>query len=337
MKEAKFLKENAKKWESFEKNFDAKDGSMPDVLADQFVEITDDLSYAKTHYPKSKTISYLNGIAMMVHQSIYKNKRENSNRFIEFWKHELPLLIGRNHKYLLYSFLTFAISIAIGVISTQNDDSFVRLILGDTYVNMTLENIENDDPMAVYKQMGELDMALALTFNNIRVSFLAFLAGLFFSIGTLYILFSNGVMVGAFFTFLFQQGHTVFEESLLTVFIHGTLELSVIVIAGAAGIILGNSFLFPGTHSRLKSFLTGTKKGIKIIIGIFPLFMAAGFLEGFITRHTNMPNWLSLTIIFGSLIFVIWYFVIYPIQLFRRDKKLNNLNTENILINAYKS
>ena len=87
------------------------------------------------------------------------------------------------------------IALIIGVFSAANNDSFVRLILGDSYVNMTSENISKGDPMAVYKQMNQVDMFLGITFNNIRVSFFAFMLGILFSFGTAYILFSNGIML----------------------------------------------------------------------------------------------------------------------------------------------
>jgi uncharacterized membrane protein SpoIIM required for sporulation len=64
--------------------------------------------------------------------------------------------------------------------------------------------------------------------------------------------------------------------------------------------------------------IAGAKDGIKIIIGLMPVFLAAAFLEGFITRHTNMPTWLSLFILLASLAFIVYYFIVYPRQLLRR-------------------
>jgi uncharacterized membrane protein SpoIIM required for sporulation len=203
----------------------------------------------------------------------------------------------------------------IGVVSSAGDSGFVRLILGDSYVNMTLENIDKGDPMAVYKQMNGVDMFLGITFNNIRVSFFAFMMGLLISFGTAWILLSNGIMLGAFQYFFHLHGLLI--ESVLVIWIHGTLEISSIIIAGAAGITLGNSILFPGTYSRRQSFMIGSREGLKMIICLIPIFTAAGFLESFVTRHTGMPVILSLIIILGSLSFVIWYFVIYPIKLFK--------------------
>lgn len=321
MKEITFLKQNADKWQQFESLISTKGRSNPDLLADLFIQLTDDLSYSKTHYPKAKTTQYLNSLAAKVHQEIYKNKKEKSNRIITFWKYELPFIFKNSHKQLLYSFIIFSVAMLIGALSSAYDDTFVRLIMGDTYVNMTLENINKGDPMAVYKKMNEVDMWLAITLNNVYVSFLCFAMGLLFSLGTGYMLFANGVMLGAFQYFFYTKG--LLLQSALVIWIHGTLEISAIVIAGCAGLTLGNSFLFPGTYSRKESFVRGAKQGVKIIVGLVPIFILAAFLEGFVTRHTEMPMWLSLLIIGSSAAFIIWYFIIYPIRLNKKSASLN--------------
>jgi uncharacterized membrane protein SpoIIM required for sporulation len=316
VREVTFLKKNAEKWKKIENFLSTKEKTNPDKLAELFIELTDDLSYSRTFYPQSKTTQYLNSLTARVHQSIYKSKKERKERFIQFWKVEAPLLFYKHRMKIIISFSIFILSMLIGIISSAGDTGFVRLILGDSYVNMTLENIDKGDPMAVYKEMNGIDMFLGITFNNIRVSFFAFVMGLLISFGTAWILIYNGIMLGAFQYFFHFHGLLI--ESVLVIWIHGTLEISSIIIAGAAGITLGNSILFPGTYSRRVSFTIGAKEGLKMIASLIPLFITAGFLESFITRLTDMPAVLSLTIILGSLIFVIWYFVIYPIKLFNK-------------------
>jgi uncharacterized membrane protein SpoIIM required for sporulation len=313
VKEITFLNQNAERWQQFESLISVKGNSDPDLMAELFVQITDDLSYSRTNFPSSKTTQYLNSIAARVHQEIYKNKREKNARIITFWKYELPFIFKSSQKQLLYSFLIFAVSMFIGVISAANDDTFVRLILGDSYVNMTLENISKGDPMAVYKSMNQVDMFLGITVNNIWVSFMCFALGILFSFGAGVMLFYNGIMLGSFQYFFYSKG--LLLPSVLVIWIHGTLEISAIIIAGCAGLVMGNSILFPGTYTRGVSFAKGAKQGVKIVIGLVPVFITAGFLESFITRYSQMPMWLSLTIIGSSLAFIIWYFIIYPIVL----------------------
>jgi uncharacterized membrane protein SpoIIM required for sporulation len=312
MREVTFLRKNAAKWENYEQLLKNSQTS-PDQLAQIFVEITDDLAYTQTNYARSRTLVYLNNLAIQAHLTIYRNKKDKHNRLISFWKYELPILMGEVHWQLLYSFLFFMVSVLIGSLSTAYDDTFVRLILGDYYVNMTLENIRKGDPMAVYKSANQMDMFLGITFNNVFVSFKAFSWGLVASVGTVYILVFNGIMLGSFQFFFYQHG--LLWTSALTIWIHGTLEVSAIVIAGCAGLVMGNSILFPGTYTRLSSFRQGAQKGLKIVIGLVPIFMVAGFLESFVTRLTGMPDILKLLIIGGSAFFIVYYFVVYPIQL----------------------
>ncbi len=311
MREAVFVKRNTPKWQDYEQS-SAQD---PDELTDQYIELTDDLSFARTFYPNAAVTQYLNNLATTKHRQLYANKTEDRNRFVSFWAVELPVVVRQNHQKLLYSLLFFLAAALIGAVSAANDETFVRLILGDGYVNQTLENIRKNDPMAIYKSGSQADMFLGITFNNIKVSFIAFVAGLLFSVGTVYLLFSNGVMLGAFQYFFFQKG--VLLKSVLAIWIHGTLEISAIVIAGAAGIVLGNSLLFPKTYSRLVSFQRGAKDGLKMAVGLVPIFIAAGFLESFVTRLPLHPV-VSFSIIAVSAGFIGWYFIIYPIKVSRQ-------------------
>ena len=316
MREGTFTRQNADRWKAFERLLDTRSAD-PDTLADLYVQVTDDLSYARTFFPDAQATAYLNGLAARAHQQIYRLRREDRGRFVRFWRDELPRIVYAERRALAYAAAVFLIAFLIGALSGLGDPSFVRLIMGDGYVNMTLDNIERGDPMAVYKQMNETAMSLGITLNNVYVSFLAFALGALTSFGTAFVLFKNGVMLGAFQVFFYQHG--VFAESVLTIWIHGTLEISAIILAGGAGFVIGNSILFPGTYPRLTAFQRGAKRGVKLVAGLVPVFIIAGFLEGFVTRHTEMPIALSLLIILGSLAAIVWYFVVYPIRLHRRD------------------
>jgi uncharacterized membrane protein SpoIIM required for sporulation len=314
MREPLFVKQNSERWKSFE----TAPTSDPDELADRFIQITDDLAYAKTFYPKSKTTEYLNGLAASLHQSIYKNKTEKSNRFISFWKYELPLLFKTYERQLLYSFTFTVVFCLIGALSAKYDENFVRLIMGDQYVDMTNANIANGDPFGVYKQAGEFPMFVFIASNNIYVAMVNFVSGIIFSVGAIYFIFKNGVMLGAFQYYFFSKGLGI--QSVLVIWIHGTLEISSFVVAGAAGLVLGNSFLFPKTFTRIESLKKGAKDGMKMTLGLVPIFLTAAFFESFVTRHTEMPVWLSVTILSLSLIFMIWYVIIYPNKLYKNQK-----------------
>ncbi len=323
MREAAFAKQNKDKWLEFESALRNNLQMDPDHISSLYVEVTDHLSYAQTFYPKSNTLQYLNGLSVLAHQKIYKTKRESRSRFITFYTHEFPLFFSKYHKQLAIAFATFILFAIVGAYSSATDTDFVRLILGDAYVNMTLSNIEAGDPMRVYKEMGEVDMFLGITINNIRVALMAFTFGIFLGLGTLFILMRNAIMLGSFQFFFYEKG--LLWESARTIWIHGTIEISVIIIAGCAGLVLGNSILFPGTYTRLQSFTRGAKDGLKIMLSTVPFFIIAGFLEGFVTRQTQMPDWLAIIIIGSSLAFIIFYYIIYPIKLKRNVERTHSI------------
>ncbi len=315
MREAQFLKQNKERWQQYER----VPTNDPDELADRFVQLTDDLAYARTFYPKSKTVQYLNGLASRSHLAIYKNKKEKRNRFISFWTTELPLVLSRHRRDLLYAFLFFTVFFLIGWISAAKDDGFIRLILHDGYVNMTNENIEKGDPFGVYKREEPLFMFLFIASNNIMVSFQTYVWGIFAGVMTVVQLLRNGVMLGSFMYYFYAHG--LGTKAVSVVFIHGTIEISCIIIAGACGLILGKSWMFPGTYTRLEGLLRGAKDSMKIAFSLVLFLLVAAFFESFVTRHTEMPGWLSTTILAGSLVLMVWYFVLYPQRVRRAFEK----------------
>ena len=316
MREGLFIKKNIDKW----KQYQYEPATDPDEMASQFTELVNDLGYSKTFYPHSKVTQYLNGLASRIYLGIYRNKKEESSRITRFWKTELPMVVRRYHREILYSFIIFTLFAIMAAFSAAHDETFVRGVLGDRYVDMTEENISKGDPFGVYKNQDQLSMFLWIAVHNVEVSFTIFVAGILVSVGTIWMVFTNGVMVGAFQYYFFTKGLGL--KSILVIWIHGTLEISSIIVAGAAGMVLGNSILFPGTHKRLYSLRRGARDGLKLMVGLVPVFVAAAFLEGFVTRYSSMPVWLSVSILSGSLFFIIWYFVVYPIRL---EKKMSSL------------
>lgn len=298
----------------------------PDEMAADFTQLVDDLAYAKTFYPSGKVTNYINSQASRIYLDIYKNRKEESNRLVTFWKYDLPLTIRKHHKVVLFSFIFFVIFFIIGYfVSAQNDD-MARSIFGDSYVEQTQENIANGNPFGIYEHGNPFLSWLNLMIHNIRVSFLMFVSGIFAGIPCLYLAIKNSIMIGVFDQFFAARGLGI--DFWLVVFVHGTLEITGLIIATAAGLVLGKSFLFPGTIKRIDAFKQGAKDGVKIMIGLIPVFALAAFFEGFITRLYNDISILTTAIFALSVLFVIWYFIIYPIRLGR--KLLLNQNEEEV-------
>ena len=310
MKEVTFIRQNISKWRGAEIVVETADDAAATELADTYIDVTSDLSYAQTHYPESKITRYLNNLSSALHNEIYRSHRYRWSRLLTFWTDDVPRTMWEARRELLLSFVVFAASVFVGFLSQLLDPEFCRIILGDSYVDMTLQNIANGEPMAVYNGDEEDEMFGYITLNNVRVSFVTFVLGVFTSLGTGFVLFQNGVMLGSFQTFFAQHG--LLGQSVLAVWLHGTLEISAIVIAGAAGITMGNGWLFPGTYPRLTSFRRGARRGLRIVVGTVPVFIVAGFIESFFTRHTEWPDLLRLSIILASLAFVTYYYIVLP-------------------------
>jgi len=313
MREVAFIKRNKDKWLAFEQAILGKIKKNPDDLAGLYIQLVNDLSFAQTYYPKSKTVIYLNHLAATAFQQIYKTKRTDKNQLVTFFKVEVPYLMKQNSIYLKYAFVLFFIAVSLGVLSATYDESFVRLILGDDYVDMTLANIKAGDPVAVYKSGSNWGSFIGITMNNLQVGLKCFVYGVTGGLGTVYIMLSNGIMLGSFQTFFAHEG--VFWASVRGIWIHGAMEIFAIVIETMAGLLLGASILFPGTYSRLDSFKTGMRTGLKIWLSTLPFTISAGFLEGFVTRYSDiMPNVVSVGIILTTLSIISWYYLIYPFR-----------------------
>ena len=317
MREALFIKRNRERWRQIQDN----PSHHPDQMAKEFTQLVEDLGYSKSFYPVSKTTQYLNAAAARKYLAIYQNRKEKSNRVVTFFKYTLPLIIAKHHRVLLITFSLFVVFVTIGFFSAKTDQSFVRQVLGDYYVDMTEQNIKDGHPFGVYGYGNEFLSFIYIFINNMYVSLIEFGGGIFLAYPTITSLMYNSVTVGAFEFMFYSNG--LLKDSLLTIMLHGTIELSTFVVSAASGIILAKSWLFPGTIKRIDALKQGAKEGLIIALSNFPMLFIAAFFEGFLTRHTDMPLWLKLFIIILSLTIVIGYFIVYPIRL---KRKLNPQN-----------
>jgi uncharacterized membrane protein SpoIIM required for sporulation len=315
MKETQFIQQNKEKWIAFEHLLDDPHRD-PDKLHDVFTQITDDLSHARTFYPTRSVRAYLNGVAQVIFTDIYKQKKSPLSKLRYFFTDEMPQVIYESRSSFLWALIFFILSFAIGYFSSMKDPDFVKTILGESYVEMTVENIKSGDPMAVYKKSGRFDMTFGIMENNMRVTMMYFILGIFAGIGSVAMMMYNGIMVGAFLQFFSQNN--LLQEANLTIWMHGTLEISAIVIGTAAGITMGKGLLFPGTYSRLQSFQMAARKAIKIIVGVMVLLFFAAIIEGNLTRHTELGDAFRGVFIALNLAFLLFYYVWYP---FYKNKK----------------
>lgn len=322
MREALFIKKNRDRWLR-NQHMPAQDA---DDMARDFTQLVDDLAYAKTFYPSGKVTQYINTHASKIYLDIYKNRKEESNRLVSFWKYDLPLTIQKHHKVILFAFIIFVSFWALGFFLSRRDETLVSELLGSNYVEQTQENINKGNPFGIYESGNPILSWFGIMINNIMVTFLYFAEGIFAGIPTMYSVSKEAARIGAFHEFFAARGLGL--QVFLVVFVHGTLELTAIIISSAAGLVMGKSFLFPGTIKRISAFKQGAKDGVKMMIGLVPVFIVAAFFEGLFTRLYNDLSILTTALVSLSVLFVIWYFIIYPIRL---SKKLAvQLNEEEV-------
>lgn len=320
MREVAFIKQNKEKWLGIEQVIAGKVKKNPDDLSSLYINVVNDLAFAQTYYPKSKTTVYLNNLSSLIFQRIYKTKRTEKNRLFSFFKTEVPTLVYHYRRYLFYAFGFFILFTLIGFVSAYYDKEFVRIILGDEYVNKTIENIEKGNAVGVYQQGSNWGSAIAIIFNNLKVGAMLFVYGVFGGVGTLFVLLQNSIMLGSFQYFFHEHG--ALKESAKGIWLHGVFEIFSMVVETMAGLILGASILFPRTYSRFNSFKIGFKDAFKIFLSTVPFTIVAGIIEGYITRYAlEMSRVLNGIIIFGTLSVIGYYYFIYPYLVVKKTQK----------------
>lgn len=316
MKETSFIEQNKKKWAQFERNKN-NSSSDPEKLGELYSEINNDLSYAQTFYKKRTVRAYLNHLAQDAHRRLYKQKKEPFGTVWKAWTVDIPLEIYRARKNILFALILFLIYATIGAFSTYQEIDFAKSILGGRYIQVTEENIASGDPLGIYGSGNQGSMFVDITINNIQVALMAFFGGILFSLGTHVILFNNAVMVGVFQYFFKMKG--LLLTSFLTIWIHGAFEISAIVIASGAGFTLGHGLLFPGSYTRLQALQMSGMRGIRIMLSLVPIFIIAGFLESYVTRHyQTLPDWSKWLLVLFSFSLILFYYVVYPILVARK-------------------
>ncbi len=327
MREALFIKKNADKWQEHQ-HLQTDD---PDEQAERFITILDDLAYAKTFYPQSKVTKWINGIAAATYQKIYQNKKEKYSRLAAFWKTELPMVMYKHRKVLYFTFGLFMLFVALAVWSSTEDYKFVGGFLSEGYVQMTEENISNGDPFGVYRDGDKFSMFARIMFNNMLIFFLQYTGGILFGLGTLYWVFKDGLLIGTFQSLFFLKG--IGWKSVMVIWMHGTIEISCMILSSMAGFILAKGLMFTGTYSWKESFKIHAKDSIKLIIALIPLTVLAAFIESYITylmsnafdndSNASIPVWLGAVLLIGMMGGVVWYFVIYPFKVAKHSAALS--------------
>lgn len=327
MKETTFIRQNKEKWKSYETECSNLKSIKADRLVMLYRDVLADLCYVQTQYPKSRLVTYLNNMARRLHDHIYTPpKLKMFSAFKQMVAREIPMIIADARYEILVSLCIFLFFVIGGVILACQDLQNVINTLGTNYVNMTLENIRNGVPTDVYNHSEQNAMFAGILLNNIRVDLYMYIAGVMPYVGTAYFLHANGVMLGEFQTIFFQYG--VGFESMSAIWIHGTLEISALIISSGASLALGRAWSFRGTYSLRENLKRKGLRSVKILLSTLPLTFTAAIFESYVTRYVNWPLAVRLFFIFGSLAFVVLYYIYLPYVVYKRNMSIDQIEDE---------
>jgi uncharacterized membrane protein SpoIIM required for sporulation len=271
-------------------------------LALLYRQVAADLSVLRQDPTARTYAAHVNQLLARAHHIIYSGRKTNLLTLFRFLRDEYPAVFQAHIRYVLASLLVSSACGLLGVILTSARPEFMRHFVGPAMI-ATMERHQ----MWTHSIVGIAPMATsAIMTNNLSVSFMTFASGIMFGLGTLYYLYYNGLLLGVIGAACHQYGMSLALWSFVAA--HGSLELPSIIIAGAAGLRLGHSMLFPGGYRWKDSLAKGGIEATRLVSGNIPLLVIAGCLEGFFSP-SHAPVWLKFMV--GAVLFALlnlWLF-----------------------------
>ena len=309
MNEAIFTKQNSKIWADLEALLINKKNSFDRIerLTSLYRIVSGHLNYARYHYRGSRLCDYLEELTSRAHNMIYANAKPRQLR--RFFSLVLPLSIKANVRVILISAAIFwgaaLISFMIGMFAPQYIDAF----LPENFTTITDDQPPADES-AVAVQGGAV-LSNLIMINNINVAALAFALGITFGVGTVYILVTNGLLIGALASLFAGSGKSLLFWSLILP--HGVWELTAIFIAGGAGLRLGYSLIRPGAFRRKDALITAARSSISLMGMVVLLLIVAAMIEGY---FTPLPIAAEIKLLVAAItaLPLIWYFIVFTVQ-----------------------
>jgi uncharacterized membrane protein SpoIIM required for sporulation len=244
--------------------------------------IISDLALARRDFPNQRVTLFLNQLLTRTHSFIYQRDASDLRPLAQYFTRQVPTTFRQTAIYTIIAFLLFIIPAVVGYHLTEINPN-VADVLGLSDERTTLAN------QAVWTNIPVESRPYASAFimgNNIRLSIFAFAGGVSFGIFTVYILTTNGLIIGAIMGLATHYG---MGTPLLTFIIgHGVIELSVVFIAGGAGLQLAWSLINPGIYSRRDALAVAAQRAVTLATAAIPLLVIAGLIEGFISP-TSLP------------------------------------------------
>lgn len=225
----------------------------------------------------------LNLLLSRAHNTIYSGQKSRARGIIHFYRFTWPQIFRRNLPLVNAAFLLFVVGAIAGLLLSVTRPDFMRLFLGPRMIDTIEKHKMWTDSVVAIKPLA----SSAIMTNNMSVTFLTFAYGITAGIGTVYMMVFNGVMLGVVGTACWFGGMSLPLWSFVAP--HGVLELPAIFIAGGAGLRIAQGMLFPGLLSRRDSLARAGGEAVRLLLGVIPILIIAGTIEGFISPSPGIP------------------------------------------------
>ncbi len=268
------------------------------MLHEDYRRTAADLAYAQTHFPGSRTETYLNSLVGEAHAELYGSSPRSVKGLGAFITRGYPKLVRRyGREVALASALLFG-AIALGFLLAHVNYPLARMFIPEALREGVGDRAQQSADIAGMAESIAPLLSAGITVNNIQISLLAFAGGMTFGALTTLALVQNGLLLGALAGVFAKGGQSLFFWSLIIP--HGALELPAIALAGASGLVLARALIAPGDLSRGAALRAVSPDAVKLVLGVVPLLVIAGFIEGFFTPTLADP---VLKIVFGITVF----------------------------------
>jgi uncharacterized membrane protein SpoIIM required for sporulation len=282
----RFMAENRSMWDRLDYlTWHSKKLSGPEIreLSVLYQRTAGQLAYAQAHFSDAQVIAALTGRVTGTYAVLYGTRRHTWRTIGRFFTETFPLTVWESRWFLLVSALAlFVPALAAGVWVDHSHaalNAIMPAAVRDAYVNHDFSHYYSSEP--------SVDFATQVYLNNVEVAAEAFAGGIAFGLGTLLALFNNGLNVGAAGG-LFYAAHRPAEFwGLITP--HGLLELTSVVLAGAAGLRLGWALVYPGDYPRSVALGRAGPQAFVLVMGTVLTLAVAGSIEGFVTG-SDLPT-----------------------------------------------